>query len=171
MAIIGSGEELMRLAFRNSAEEAEKALGERWLERSTAANWNEPLQYRLSEYAGSRYIELDDVPVAFEGVSRFAEKVYAEVRKVRYGRASTYGEVAAAVGSPGAARAVGTVLAVNPIPIVVPCHRIIRQHGKIGNYSGPGGAETKGRLLQMECLMVPPVSLTKEEFLAQLKKK
>ena len=78
----------------------------------------------------------------------FTEKVYDVVRKIPKGKVMTYGEVAKKIGSPGASRAVGTVLSKNYNP-EVPCHRVIRSDGKIGNYNR-GGIEEKRKILQRE---------------------
>jgi methylated-DNA-[protein]-cysteine S-methyltransferase len=78
----------------------------------------------------------------------FARRVLAKTARIPYGSYLTYGEVAAEAGSPRAHRAAGNALAHNPIPIVIPCHRVLRSGGAIGNYGG--GPEMKARLLQME---------------------
>jgi methylated-DNA-[protein]-cysteine S-methyltransferase len=87
--------------------------------------------------------------------SAFNLRVYAIARAINPGDVSTYGEVAKAMGEPGAARAVGKALGENPWPIVVPCHRVLAaSQGKrgagMGGFSAPGGAETKARLLTIE---------------------
>ena len=78
----------------------------------------------------------------------FADRVRAVVRKIPKGETRTYAEVAHAAGSPGAARAVGTIMANNYLPNV-PCHRVIRADGKLGGYNR-GGIETKRALLKSE---------------------
>ena len=78
----------------------------------------------------------------------FARRVLAQTAKIPYGSYLTYGEVAAEAGSPRAHRAAGNALAHNPIPIVIPCHRVLRSGGAVGNYGG--GPEMKARLLQLE---------------------
>ena len=77
--------------------------------------------------------------------SRFSSRVLHETAKVPYGATSTYGEVAARAGNPRAYRAAGTALGHNPIPIVVPCHRVLRAGGVLGKYGG--GPEMKAFLL------------------------
>ena len=67
---------------------------------------------------------------------------------IPYGRTGTYSTVATEAGSPAAVRAAGTALATNPVPIVVPCHRVLRSDGELGNYRG--GADAKRRLLELE---------------------
>jgi methylated-DNA-[protein]-cysteine S-methyltransferase len=78
----------------------------------------------------------------------FARKVLAQTSRIPYGSFLTYGEVAAEAGNPRAHRAAGSALARNPIPIVIPCHRVLRSGGLVGNYGG--GPEMKARLLAME---------------------
>lgn len=80
----------------------------------------------------------------------FARKVYAALRRIPYGRTATYSEIATAVGSPLACRAVGGANARNRIPLLIPCHRVIAAGGKLGGFSAPGGIETKLRLLDLE---------------------
>jgi methylated-DNA-[protein]-cysteine S-methyltransferase len=81
-------------------------------------------------------------------VAPFHAAVLSELSLVPYGRTDTYGALAARVGRPGAARAVGTVMNRNPIPIVLPCHRIVGANGSLTGYAG--GLDVKRRLLQLE---------------------
>jgi methylated-DNA-[protein]-cysteine S-methyltransferase len=71
-------------------------------------------------------------------------------RKIGYGRTVAYGELAARAGNSRAARAIGAVMASNPLPIIVPCHRVVASGGAIGGFSAPHGIELKKRLLEME---------------------
>ena len=80
--------------------------------------------------------------------SKFAGRVLRETAKVPYGATTSYGEVAARAGNPRAFRAAGTALGHNPIPIVVPCHRVLRAGGVLGNYGG--GPQMKAYLLRLE---------------------
>lgn len=93
---------------------------------------------------------LADIPLALEGVPDFAKRVYESARRIAPGETLTYGEIAHRLGSPGAARAVGGALGRNPVPIVVPCHRVLAANGKIGGFSGAGGIATKRALLALE---------------------
>ncbi|WP_082941228.1 methylated-DNA--[protein]-cysteine S-methyltransferase [Aedoeadaptatus pacaensis] len=88
-----------------------------------------------------------DLPLK-KAPSAFAQRVYDEAMKIPFGETASYGELARAAGSPGAARAVGTALSKNPHIIVVPCHRVIRQNGEPGRYTG--GDEKKIALLAFE---------------------
>lgn len=94
--------------------------------------------------------DLADIPLDLDGQPPFNLRVYEIARAITPGETSTYGEVAKAMGEPGAARAVGRALGENPWPIVVPCHRVLGRSGAMGGFSAPGGAETKARLLTIE---------------------
>ncbi len=94
--------------------------------------------------------DLLDVPLDTEGVPPFNARVYALARRIPPGKTMTYGEMAAALGEPGAARAVGQALGHNPFAPVVPCHRILAANGKTGGFSAGGGAATKMRMLEIE---------------------
>jgi len=80
----------------------------------------------------------------------FNQRVYDVTRRIPPGETMTYGEVAAAIGEPGAARAVGHALGENPYPIIIPCHRVLAAGGKMGGFSGSGGIATKRRILAIE---------------------
>jgi methylated-DNA-[protein]-cysteine S-methyltransferase len=105
----------------------------------------------LDEYFAGRRQHFE-APVDLRLARGFRRVVLDHLREVRYGSTASYAALAAAAGSPGAVRAVGTACATNPIPIVVPCHRVVRSDGTIGQYLG--GTETKRALLDMEALAV-----------------
>ncbi len=94
--------------------------------------------------------DLSSVPVDLAGVPPFEGRVYEALRCVPPGATITYGELAERAGSPGAARAVGMAMARNPIPVIIPCHRVLAGGGRSGGFSAPGGVTTKFRLLQIE---------------------
>jgi methylated-DNA-[protein]-cysteine S-methyltransferase len=94
--------------------------------------------------------DLVDIPLDLDAVAPFQRKVYEVVRAIPPGETMSYGEVAAAVGSPGAARAVGQALGRNPFAIVVPCHRVLAAGGRTGGFSANGGVSTKLRILAIE---------------------
>jgi methylated-DNA-[protein]-cysteine S-methyltransferase len=101
----------------------------------------------LEEYfAGRRHAF--DVPVDLRLARGFRRAVLERLTQVPYARTVSYAELAARAGSPRAVRAVGTACALNPVPLVVPCHRVVRSDGAPGRYRG--GAEVKRRLLAME---------------------
>ncbi|WP_250031848.1 methylated-DNA--[protein]-cysteine S-methyltransferase [Paractinoplanes maris] len=94
--------------------------------------------------------ELTDftVPVAMPGGSEFERAVWGEIAKIPYGEMVTYGAIATALGDPGAARAVGTACNHNPIPVIVPCHRVVGAGGKMVGFGG--GLDRKRKLLELE---------------------
>ena len=100
----------------------------------------------LDEYFGGRRREFD-VPIDLR-VAPFHVEVLRELARVPYGRTDTYGHLASLVGRPKAARAVGTVMNRNPIPIVLPCHRIVGANGSLTGYGG--GLPAKKLLLELE---------------------
>jgi methylated-DNA-[protein]-cysteine S-methyltransferase len=100
----------------------------------------------LDEYFEGRRREFD-LPLDLR-VAPFHEAVLRELARVPYGQVDTYGHLAAKVGRPNAARAVGTVMNRNPIPIVLPCHRIIGANGSLTGYGG--GLDAKRALLELE---------------------
>ena len=107
----------------------------------------EPVRRQLGEYfdGDRRAFDLD---VDLRGVAPFAERVLHELARVPYGETTTYGGLAERAGAPKAARAVGTVMNRNPVPIVLPCHRVIGANGALVGYGG--GLPKKERLLRLE---------------------
>lgn len=89
-----------------------------------------------------------DLPLDLSGLTPFQRSVCQALRRVPYGRLRTYGDLARALGRSGAARAVGGACARNPLPIVLPCHRVVAGDGSLGGYSG--GLELKRALLGLE---------------------
>ena len=111
------------------------------------------IQHVVDEINASLHGEADDladVPLALDDVSPFARRVYEVVRTIPAGETLSYGEVAFAAGSPGAARAVGQALGRNPFPIVVPCHRVLAAGGRIGGFTATGGTAIKTEMLALE---------------------
>ncbi len=109
-----------------------------------------------SELAGRcrRYFEGErvdfSVPLEFPPVSGFRRRVWRAAVRVPYGEVVTYGELAVRAGSPGGARAAGQAMAHNPLPLIVPCHRVVAADGSLGGFSAEGGLALKRRLLALE---------------------
>ena len=102
---------------------------------------------QIAEYfAGTR--QKFTVSLDLGGVTEFRAAVLRELAKVPYGEATTYAELARAVGNPKAVRAVGSACATNPLPLFIPCHRVLRSDGQLGGYRG--GVEAKRFLLRLE---------------------
>lgn len=112
----------------------------------------------LQRYFAGAPTDFTAVPLDFTGLAAFPRRLYTEMRKLRWGETLTYGELAARVGAPGAAQAVGRAMGANPLPVIVPCHRVLASHGKLGGFSAPGGGRTKLKLLAMEGVTIgaPP---------------
>jgi methylated-DNA-[protein]-cysteine S-methyltransferase len=109
---------------------------------------------QLDEYfAGSR--ARFEVERDLSGATRFQQRVLRALARVPFGGVTTYGELARRLGSPRAARAVGGALNRNPIPIVLPCHRVVGSTGELVGYGG--GLERKRTLLELEGLTTPPL--------------
>ena len=111
-----------------------------------------PFLARLARHAQTGREDFSGLPLDLAGVSSFDREILeALLREVPAGETVTYGELARIAGKDvGAARAVGAAMARNPVPIVVPCHRVLPAGNRIGNYSGEGGWDTKMKLLRIE---------------------
>jgi methylated-DNA-[protein]-cysteine S-methyltransferase len=101
-----------------------------------------------------RYFEgrlsMFDLELDWSGATEFQRRVWKALVKIPYGETLTYGELARRIGRPGVARAVGRAVGANPIPLIVPCHRVVAAGGGLGGYSAPGGVAVKRRLLDFE---------------------
>ncbi len=107
----------------------------------------DPARRELDEYFAGKRHEFD-LPLDVGPLADFYRRVLGELARVPYGEVVTYGQLAARVSRPRAARAVGTVMNRNPVPIVLPCHRVIGASGKLVGYGG--GLERKEALLRLE---------------------
>ena len=90
------------------------------------------------------------LPIDWSGISEFQRRVLQLTCEIPYGKVSTYRELARRVQKPNSARAVGRAEATNPMPLVIPCHRVIGSDHRLHGYAGPGGMKTKAWLLEME---------------------
>jgi methylated-DNA-[protein]-cysteine S-methyltransferase len=102
---------------------------------------------QLDDYFSGRLTSFS-LPIDWSLVGDFGRRVLGQTAEIPYGSVSTYGEIAHAIGSPRGARATGNALGSNPMPIVVPCHRVVASGGKMGGYTG--GVERKQLLLTLE---------------------
>jgi len=91
-----------------------------------------------------------DIPIVLDGCSDFCRAVLTACRAIEFGQTISYAELAKRSGRPNASRAVGNALAGNPLPLIIPCHRVIRSDGKLGGFSAPGGNTTKKKMLELE---------------------
>ena len=100
-------------------------------------------------YAGQGY-SFEDITVDLSGVTPFRARVLELIRAIPRAETRSYGQVAAMIGAPHAARAVGGAMAANPVPIIIPCHRVVASNGTLTGFSAPGGLTTKKSLLEAE---------------------
>ena len=145
---------ISRLRFGlESREKAVEALGAD--QSFSMINTAQPWQQRLQLYSSGDVVSFADMKLDTDWMSPFQKRVIDACRCIPYGSTVTYGQLAQAAGSPGAARAVGTVMRNNQFPIIVPCHRVVAAAG-LGGFSAMGGVDTKRRLLEMENAMPAP---------------
>jgi len=118
-------------------------------------------------------VDLSTVPLDMGRVRAFERRVYEVARTIPPGQTLTYGDVAARLGDPGAAREVGQALGRNPFAVIVPCHRVVAAGGKTGGFSATGGVATKLRLLEIERarLRTEPTLFDRDEAFARLQRR
>jgi methylated-DNA-[protein]-cysteine S-methyltransferase len=145
---------LVRLAFpEESPDEVLERLAHKLSPRILEApNRFEQVRRELDEYFSGQRRDFD-VPLDRVLMSAFAKKVLAATSAIPYGNVSTYNEMATAAGSPRGSRAAGNALGSNPIPVIVPCHRVLRTGGNLGGYGG--GLDRKRWLLELEGALTP----------------
>lgn len=113
-------------------------------------SWLAKLVRKMTDYTAGTQVCFDDVPIELSQLSNFRQRVIIACRQIPYGETVTYSQLAARAGSPKAARAVGTTMAQNLYPIIVPCHRVVGADGSLRGFSAPRGVSLKQRLLEME---------------------
>lgn len=121
-----------------------------WNVPDRLGQWEADLLGRLRAYADGQIVDFRDIVVDPSPCTPFQARIYALCRQIPYGDTRTYGELARLAGSPQAARAVGQCLARNPIPLLIPCHRVVGAGGKLVGFTAPGGLAMKDRLLRLE---------------------
>jgi len=105
--------------------------------------------HQVSQYLEGKR-ETFDIPIDWSGLTPFQEQALRATYAIPYGKVMTYGEIAQQLGNPRAARAVGRAEATNPMPLVIPCHRVIGADGGLHGYGAGAGLETKAWLLELE---------------------
>jgi len=153
-----SGDGLTRLQLPEADEEGtERALIAALPAGSAAAHPPGPVRQAILElkrYGNGARSDFAGVALDLAGISPFHRRVYAAARALGWGETASYGELASAIGVPGAARAVGLALKRNPLAIIIPCHRVLASGKKLGGFSAFGGTWTKRRLLALEGVAV-----------------
>ena len=111
----------------------------------------------VQRYFQSVEVDFSGLRLDLEGQDELFRQIYAATRRVGWGQTTTYGALAKELGAgPETARDVGQAMARNPVPLIIPCHRVLAAGGKVGGFSAPGGATTKIRMLEMEGVQVAP---------------
>jgi methylated-DNA-[protein]-cysteine S-methyltransferase len=105
---------------------------------------------RITAHLGGELDPLRDIEIDLGEIGGFRRDVYDVARSVDPGDTITYGEIATRLGNPNASREVGQAMGSNPVPLIVPCHRVLAAGGKLGGFSAPGGINTKLKLLVIE---------------------
>ncbi len=152
----GSGKNVAALSIGNkSSDEVRRACPIRTDNRHDKArveecDWHPELRRRLEQFACGIAVDFADVEVALPPLSVFQQRVIDETRRLGYGKTVTYGVLADRAGYPGAARAVGSVMSSNRLPILIPCHRVIAAGGRLGGFSAPSGISLKQAMLDLE---------------------
>jgi len=105
----------------------------------------------VRRYFDGEVIDFSDVALDLDSQDAFFRQIYHALRRVGWGHTTTYGSLAKELGAgPQAARDVGQAMAQNPVPLIIPCHRVLAAGGKVGGFSAPGGATSKVRILELE---------------------
>jgi methylated-DNA-[protein]-cysteine S-methyltransferase len=108
------------------------------------------LPERIRRYAEGERIDFSDVPLDLGRIAEFNRLCYAELLKIGYGETTTYGAIARTLGDVAQSRAVGQAMGANPIPLIIPCHRVLAADGRTGGFSSPGGVTAKMQMLALE---------------------
>jgi methylated-DNA-[protein]-cysteine S-methyltransferase len=148
LAAVDDAGSVLRLAFLGGRDA--QSLAREGARRNEAVEWDDgrcaAVVAQVEEYFAGQRRDFD-LPLAPRG-SEFQQRVWAELVRIPYGATISYGELARRVGNPAASRAVGRANATNPIPVIVPCHRVIGANGTLTGYAG--GVDLKHGLLHLE---------------------
>lgn len=149
MGLAGQGPCVSRLTIGHSSAQDARAELSRHFDSSVEADWNKDVRQLLERYAVGQQVDFSKVAIDVTATTEFRRAVIRATRAIQHGETISYGELAARAGRPGAARAVGTAMSSNRIPIIIPCHRVLASNG-LGGYSAAQGLDLKKRLLEME---------------------
>jgi len=149
--LLGGKNGLVRscLPVANSREAKKQLLADLVMGKSDATLFA-GLQGKIRAYFEGSCVDFSDTRVNLDGLGEFGAKVLTACGKVGYGQTVSYGQLAKLAGRPTAGRVVGNILARNPVPLIIPCHRVIRSDGQIGGFSGAGGIKLKQKMLELE---------------------
>jgi O-6-methylguanine DNA methyltransferase len=150
-SLFGSEKGLVRSYLPvDDAQTAKKLLLDDTAKAESDTRFLAGLQKKIKAYFEGSYVDFADARLVLDGLSDFSGKVLTACKKVKYGQTISYWELAKLAGKPGASQAVGNILSRNRLPLIIPCHRIIRRDGNIGGFSAPGGVGLKEKMLELE---------------------
>jgi len=115
---------------------------------------------RVRAYAVGAPDDFADIPVDLSGVPEQNRRIYEHIRGLGWGTTTSYGAIARWLGDVALSRAVGAAMGANPVPLIVPCHRVMAADGRTGGFSAPGGVDSKLRLLALEKAASPTGQLS-----------
>ena len=152
--------------------ERTQAAAERALQRRmpVAVTSDPPPAVAATISAARRYFageptDFAEIVLDLDVADDFFRRIYAAARTIGWGRTTTYGTLGKELGAgPEAARDVGQAMAKNPVPLIIPCHRVLAAGGKIGGFSAPGGSAAKQRMLEMEGVSLAPPPAAQASF-------
>jgi methylated-DNA-[protein]-cysteine S-methyltransferase len=155
MALAWRDEQLTRITFGHPSAAAAIVsfeVEEDWISTRVTElpGWVADIAERLQSYAAGAAESFDEVPLDLSHLSPFQMRVVRACRRIGRGCVRSYGDLAKAAGSPGAARAVGSVMSKNRYPIIVPCHRVVGAGGTLGGFTARDGVTMKRRMLELE---------------------
>lgn len=127
----------------------DQEVARRWPDARRARSCGAGLRRRIRDYFKGRPVAFD-AALDLSDITEFRRRVLEACRRIPYGQVGSYADLARAAGRPNATRAAGSAMANNPLPLIVPCHRVIRSDGTLGGFSSPQGVELKRRLLRHE---------------------
>ena len=150
--LAGTKQGLLRSHLPHAKAEIVEARLLKGLESATfSQSYFNTLQKCIIAYFGGSYVNFDRrIPLLLDGLSPFCRAVLQACRHIQYGRTLSYRDLAKKIRRPKSARAIGNALGANPLPLIIPCHRVIRADGKIGGFTATGGAQMKKRMLKLE---------------------
>ncbi|MHC4212678.1 MAG: methylated-DNA--[protein]-cysteine S-methyltransferase [Planctomycetota bacterium] len=150
--LIGTEKVLLRTHLPiSNREKLESSLIKNFESAQLDPDYQFRLQKQITSYFEGSYVNFNSsVRLGLDTFTPFTQAVLNACRKIEFGQTKTYGQLAQQAGHPKAARAIGQAMSKNPLPLIIPCHRIIRSDGNCGGFSASGGIKVKQRLLKLE---------------------
>lgn len=148
--MLGQDGLLCRLVIGHSSDKKLRIAFSKETVNAIEDDWNPALRKSLQQYAAGEEISFDSDALQLPTQTKFQKRVVKLTQQIQYGNTISYGQLAKRAGSPKAARAVGTVMSSNLIPILIPCHRVVGANGHLGGFSAPQGTTLKQKMLRLE---------------------